>query len=50
MNIALNTREFCHLTDFWASLYILVDCATILYAWSGVLFEQLSLSTGHEIP
>ena len=50
MNIALNTREFFQLTDCWVSLYILVDCATISYPWSGVLFEQLSSSTGHEIP
>jgi hypothetical protein len=50
MNIALSTRECCRLTDFWASLYIIVDCTTISYPWSGVLFEQLSWSTGHEIP
>jgi hypothetical protein len=36
-------------TDFWASLYFLVDCVTISYPWSAVLFEQLSSSTLHEI-
>ena len=50
MNIALNTREFCQLTESWVSLYILVDCATISCLWRGVLFEQLISSPGHEIP